>query len=77
MLEIVLTSSINDVGTTFFFQNAETLKRMWLLQESITHPTTGFGTFVNKKLTFKCFIDDVGTTILSQNAETPKRTWLL
>ena len=31
LLEIVLTSPINDVGTTFFFSNAETPKRTWLL----------------------------------------------
>ena len=36
---------------------------MWLLQESITHPTTGFAVIVNKKPTFNCSINDAGTTI--------------
>ena len=42
--------SIIDVGNTIFLQNAETLKRTGLLQESITDPRTGFGEFVAKNL---------------------------
>ena len=39
------------------------IEKTWLLQESITHPTTGFEVFVNKKPTFNCSINDAGTTI--------------
>ena len=43
--------------------NSEMIEKTWLLQESITHPTTGFEVFVNKKPTFNCSINDAGTTI--------------
>ena len=33
--------------------NSEKIEKTWLLQESITNPTTSFEVFVNKKLTFK------------------------
>ena len=43
--------------------NSEKIEKTWLLQESITNPTTSFEVFVNKKLTFNCSIIDAGTTI--------------
>ena len=53
------------------------IEKTWLLQESITHPTTDFKASVNKKLTSKCSINDCGTTIFFRNPEMLKRTWLL
>ena len=43
--------------------NSEMIEKTWLLQESITQPTTSFEVFVNKKPTFNCSINDAGTTI--------------
>ena len=50
------------------------IEKTWLLQESITHPTTGFDVFVNKKPTFNCSINDAGTTIFLRCWDEEKKT---
>ena len=48
--------------------NSEMIEKTWLLQESITNPTTSFEVFVNKKLTFNwMFINDVGLQFWEKN----------